>query len=138
MNLALETVHISHIHLLWPTLSKLLAPAYSVGVDEYTLEQTRQMVAEGRWIMMVIVDKDKDEIQGAMVVNVFNRPNERVLFVQAIGGKKSVNDSIMSQLKTYAASVGASTIEAAARPSMVRLLGRVGMTPKYQVLEVKL
>lgn len=129
----LEVVPNAYVHAVWPKVAQLIAPAYDHS-DEYTLDQTRSYVSSGAWTLLVIT-KDT-EITGALVVNVFNRPNDRVCFVQAIGGRDAVNSSIMGQLKVLSAQWGASTIECAARPSMVRLLGRVGMEPKYTVLKV--
>ena len=130
----LEVVPVDYIHVIWPTVESLLAPAYKLGVNEYTLDQTKLLIMNGQWVLTVITVGDK--IQGAMVLNTYNRPNDRVTFIQAIGGRNSVNDEIMRQLKEYSARVGSTAIECAARPSMVRLLGKVGMEAKYTILEV--
>ena len=88
---------------------------------------------------VVVIQVATDEgIEGAALVQFFNRPNDRVCFIMAIGGKLVTNDGTFEQLKNYAASNGATCIEGAARESIARLWTRYGLTEKYRIVGVKL
>lgn len=128
----LQPVAIEHIHQVWPIASKYIADGLEYAHDEYTLDQVKQFVSSGQWYLFVVVDDG--EIVGATVVNVFNRPNDRVAFVMSVGGKGVVNKDIVGQLKQYAAACGATKLEAAGRDSVVRLLSSVGFAEKYKVI----
>jgi hypothetical protein len=130
----LEVVAPAHVQLVWPDAQRFLEPMYRHSRAEYTCEQIRLYVARGEWTLLVVTEGAQP--MGFIVVHVYNRPNDRVLFVQGIGGKKIVTPDVMRQLQAWGAQQGATAMECAARPSMVRLLRQVGFAPKYTVLEV--
>jgi len=67
-----------------------------------------------------------------------NRPNDRVAFITAIGGKLISSPETVEQLKAVLGSIGATYIEGAARESIARLWSRYGFEEKYRIVGVKI
>jgi hypothetical protein len=86
----------------------------------------------------LLVAVDGETIHGAAAVEFFNRPNDRVAFITAIGGKLVSNEDTFAQLKALMLSMGATTIEGAAREAIARLWSRYGFEEKYRIVGVKL
>jgi hypothetical protein len=134
----IQSVAIEHVHLIWGAVAPYLqASLDSTGVNEYTLDQVKMRIADGAWQLMVAVD-DNNVIQGAGTVRFFNRPNERVGYIDMVGGKLITGEAEFEQLKTFMALNGATCIEASARESAARLFSRHGFAEKYRVIGVKL
>ena len=81
---------------------------------------------------------DGTGVKGAATVSFSNRPNDRVAFITAIGGKFIIDKESVEELKQVLASVGATYIEGAVRESVERLLSQHGFTPKYRVVGVQI
>lgn len=128
----LEPVPSEYVHVVWPQAQALLVDTFKLDESEFTMEQLHAMVAVGMWNLLAVTD-GKD-LCAVMVVCTYNRPNDRVVFIKAIGGHGAVTDEIMKQLMQYAVSVGATSVEAAVRPAMQRLMSRVGFTEKYRIV----
>jgi hypothetical protein len=56
-----------------------------------------------------------------MTVEFTNRPNDRVMFITALGGSGIVNDETFSQVETWAKSQGATKASAWAQETQARL-----------------
>ena len=131
-----QRVDISHVHQVWPLVERFIESALEYAKDDYTLEQAKTLVAMGNWLLIVAVDEAG--VQGAATVSFSNRPNDRVAFVTAIGGKLISSRDTFQQLKQVLASIGATCIEGAARESIARLWARYGFEEKYRIVGVKL
>lgn len=131
-----EHVPIQWVHRVWGAVEPYLAEAVKHSKGECTLEQLKAYVAQGQWTLLVM--SDENGIAGAVTVNFFNRANDRVAFITAIGGKLISNADNMAQLKNFMVSQGATVLEGAVRESVARLLKRLGFEEKYKVIEVKL
>lgn len=125
------------VNYTWDKVEKFIADALAYSGGDYTAEQAKVFVAQGKWVLLVAVD-DSDTIQGAATVEFFNRPDDRVAFITAIGGKLVSSVDTFEQLRGYAKSMGATAIEGAARESTARLWHRYGLTEKYRIVGVKL
>jgi hypothetical protein len=90
----------------------------------------------GNWSLIVAVNEAG--IHGAATVSFSNRPNDRVAFITAIGGKLISNPDTVEQLKQVLSSVGATCIEGAARESIARLWSRYGFEEKYRIVGVRI
>ena len=90
----------------------------------------------GNWTLLVAVDDSG--VQGAATVSFSNRPNDRVAFINAIGGKLISSPETFEQLKAVLGSIGATYIEGAARESIARLWSRYGFEEKYRIVGVKI
>lgn len=131
----IQRVDPAYVHTVWPQVSEFIANALEYQND-YTLEQVKVYLAGGEWVLLVAVDGT--EIHGAAVVQFFNRPNDRIAFVVAIGGRLVSNKDTFAQLQDVCRLMGATAIEGAARESIARLWTRYGFTEKYRIVGVKL
>ena len=132
----LQRVDISHVHHVWPMVEGFLSSALEYSQGDYTLEQVKSLVAMGNWTLVVAVDDNG--VQGAATVDFFNRPNNRVAFITAIGGRLVSSENSVEQLKELLGSFGATCIEGAARESIARLWSRYGFEEKYRIVGVKI
>lgn len=132
-----EAVPIEYVHVVWPQVQGFIEQSIRHGGSgEYTIDQAKGMVALGRW--RLIVASENATPYGAMLVDVYNRLDQRVAFVTAVGGRGIINENTFKQLQALVKSWGATSLECAARPSMQRMLERVGMKQKYATLGVLL
>ena len=131
-----EYVPVEWVHRVWQGTEEFLASAIKHSKGEYTLDQVKAYVAQGQWALLVATEGGT--IHGAATISFFNRANDRVAFVTAIGGKLISNNETFEQLKEFVVSRGATTMEGAARESIARLWKRYGFEEKYRIVEVKL
>ena len=132
----LQFVPVEWVNQTWPQVEAFIASALEYSKGEYTVEQAKVMATTGQWQLLVATTEEG--IAGAALVQFFNRPNDRVCFVVALGGKLVIAAEPFEQLKTYAASMGATCIEGAVRESVARLWTRYGFSEKYRIGGVKL
>lgn len=132
----IQFVPLEWVNQTWPQVAAFIASALEHSKGEYTVEQAKVMATTGQWQLLVAATEDG--IEGAALVQFFNRPNDRACFIIAIGGKLISSAETFDQLKNYAASMGATCIEGAARESVARLWTRYGFTEKYRIVGVKL
>lgn len=125
------------VNYTWDKVEGFIASALAHSNGDYTPEQAKVLVTQGRWSLIVAVD-DSGVIHGAATVEFFNRPDDRVAFITAIGGKLVSSEDTFEQLRAYARSMGATAIEGAARESIARLWQRYGFKEKYRIVGVKL
>ena len=133
--LTLQPVPAQHTAQTWPLVEEMLAKAVVHGHNEYTLDQVKLYVNTDQWPLLVVTDRF-NAIHGALVLSLVNQPNARIAFVICAGGKGFFNKDIADQLKVIAAGMGATKIQAGARESVARLLGRVGFKRQSVVLEI--
>lgn len=137
MNLLVQPVPVAYFHQTWPLVEKYISDALKWGEDDYTLDQAKELLARGDWILVVAAD-ETNSIHGASAVNFFNMPNDRIAFVIAIGGKLISNQDTFKQFSTLLKSYGATKIQGAARESIARLWTRYGFKERYRIVETKI
>lgn len=139
MNIHVCDVPLRMVAQTWPDAEPFIKRGLDMGQDgfvDYTIEQVKAMVIQGYWHLIVGYD-DSGNIHGAAAVEMINRANDRVGFIVSIGGRLVANDDTFSQLKKSMKSLGATTIEGAARESIARLWRRFGFITKYAVVGVR-
>ena len=117
-------------------VSAFIEDALKHAKGDYTLDHVQSLLSAGEWTLVVGVEGEV--IHGAATISIFNRPADRVAFITTTGGKLVIDEQTIEQVKAIAASMGATTLECAARESMTRLLGRYGFEEKYRITGVKL
>lgn len=137
MRLTVQPVPMMYFHQTWPLVEKYISDALKWGEDDYTLDQAKELLARGDWILVVATD-ETNSIHGASAVNLFNMPNDRIAFVVAIGGKLISNQDTFKQFSTLLKSYGATKIQGAARESIARLWTRYGFKERYRIVETKI
>lgn len=131
-----EAVDIGHVHQVWPMVEGLIASALEFSKGDYDVQAAKILTATGQWTLLVAVDDQG--VQGAATVSFFNRPNDRVAFITAIGGKLISSPETFAQLKQILSRYGATCIEGAARDSIARLWTRYGFSEKYKIVGVSI
>lgn len=132
----IEIINNAHVNRVWPMAEPFIEEALAYSCGDYTVEQAKTLVAVGAWTLLVGVDETG--VKGAATVSFSNRPNDRVAFITAVGGKFIIDKESVEELKQVLASVGATYIEGAVRESVERLLSQHGFTPKYRVVGVQI
>lgn len=137
MSLTIQHVPVEFIAQTWPLVEKFVADADKYGGDDYTADQVKVYLSKGLWSLLVAVD-EANAVQGAATVVFQNYPNDRVAFVTTMGGKMLVNEDVLVKLKEVLKRFGATKIQGAMRPSMVRLSKQIGFVERYTIVEVKI
>ena len=131
----IQHVDTAYIHQTWPLVQDYIKWALDYQTD-YTLEHVKTFLSNGSW--MLIVAADDSGIRGAAVVNFVNRPNDRVAFIVAMGGKLISSKETFADFSALLKAFGATYIEGAARESIARLWTRYGLEEKYRIVGVKI
>lgn len=137
MTITVRPVDVNYVAQTWPLVEGYIAEAHKHGGDDYTLDQIRAFLATGTWLLVVATDEENN-LHGAMTVSFINYPNDRVAFVTTTGGKTICSEDTLGQLKMLLQGFGATKIQAAGRPAVVRMLGRLGFKERYMVVETKI
>ena len=124
------------VQQVWPHVEQFLKRAADVSSD-YTVSEIRTMVAMGNWKLLVVVD-DQGKIHGAIIVDFFNRPRDRVAFITYVGGRGIANQNAYTQLCAQLKAFGATTIEGCVHSGVARLWRRFGLKAKYTIVGVTL
>jgi hypothetical protein len=134
----IQHIDIKYVNMMWPDIEPYIRSSIEgAGLFEYTIDQYKLRLTDGVWMALVAVDED-NKIHGAAVVTFFNRPDARVGFIVAIGGKLITNKDTFEQLKNFMSLNGATRIEGNARESIARLWVRYGFKEKYRVVGVSI
>jgi hypothetical protein len=105
---------------VWKDVESFLNASINVSGGDFTLDQLKFSLGRGEQTLLVSVN-EQNVINGAMTVEFTNRPNDRVMFITALGGSGIVNDETFSQVETWAKSQGATKASAWAQEAQARL-----------------
>jgi hypothetical protein len=110
----------NNIYNVWEDVKEYLNASINVSGGDYTLEQLMLLLSRGEQTLLVSVD-EKGVLNGAMTVEFINRPNNRVMFITALGGHGIVNNETFSQVEAWAKMQGATKAGAWAQEAQARL-----------------
>lgn len=133
MSVLVQSVAPQYVAQLWPQVEPFIAKAEKHGGGDYNMDQIKMYLNLGLW-WLVVVTKD-GQLVGAVTGTFMSYPNDRVAFITTMGGEEMCNDDALNQLRQILKSQGATKIQAACRESMVRLLQKIGFSPRYMVVE---
>lgn len=131
--LKLQQVGVNYVAQSWPLVEKHLKRALEYAGDDYTIDQVKVYVSSGQWLLIGFLDEN--EIKGALTVSFVNYPNKRVAFITLIGGKLIANQDTYKQLSNICKAHGATKIQGAGRPAIVRLWRKLGFKERYAIVE---
>ena len=137
MPINIQHIPVEYIAQTWPLLEQHIASAEKFGGDDYTTDQIKVYLAKGLWQLFAAVNEE-NVVQGAATVLFQNYPNDRVAFVTTMGGSMMVNEEVLSAFKQVLKGFGATKLQGAMRPSMVRLSEKLGFVERYVIVEVKI
>lgn len=132
----IQHVPVEWVPQTWPLVEPYIAEALKHAQGDYTVEHMQVYLTTGQKLLLVATEDNT--IHGCAVLEMFNRPTQRVAYVSAIGGHLVTSRDTFEQLKTIVASFGATAIEGAARESVARLWKRYGFEEKYRIVGVRL
>jgi hypothetical protein len=132
-----QHVPVEFVAQTWPFVEQFMDASEKFAGGDYTADQIKVYLAKGHWTLLVAVDEDK-VIKGAATVSFSNYPNDRVAFVTNMGGNMLVNEVVLDGLKQVLKGFGATKIQGAMRPAMVRLSSKLGFVERYTIVEVKI
>lgn len=113
----IEIVPREYVHQAWEKCGKFIEDAMEHAKGECTADQLKVRLSDGTHQLMVFLE-DK-EIVGAVEFSYSAYPNDRVFYINAIGGKTSKEHT--EQMFNYAKMTGATTVRGSARESVARL-----------------
>jgi len=137
MPISIQHIPVEYMAQTWPLLEKHIASAEKFGGDDYTTDQIKVYLAKGLWQLFAAVNEE-NVVQGAATVLFQNYPNDRVAFVTTMGGSMMVNEEVLAAFKQVLKGFGATKLQGAMRPSMVRLSEKLGFVERYAIVEVKI
>jgi hypothetical protein len=108
------------IYDVWKDVESFLNASINVSGGDFTLDQLKFSLGRGEQTLLVSVN-EQNIINGAMTVEFTNRPNDRIMFITALGGNGIVNDETFSQVESWAKSQGATKASAWAQEAQARL-----------------
>jgi hypothetical protein len=110
----------NNVYNVWGDIENYLNASINVSGGDMTLDQLKLMLVKGEQTLLVSTD-DKGKLNGAMTVEFQNRPNDRVLFITALGGNGIVNNETFGQVENWARMQGATKVGAWAQEAQARL-----------------
>jgi hypothetical protein len=130
----LKIIPSDYIGQLWDEVKHYFERASVTGTNDYTVEQIKYLLVQGKQTLFVIMDDDK--LIGSFSVEFINYPNNRVMHIAAIGGKSVIEDETVNQLEDWARSQGANKIRAFAQEAQARLYRmKMGLNMVTHVVE---
>ena len=79
-------VETHRVQQIWKDAEDMLAKAMAHSGGEYSLEQLKVMLTQGKQTLCVGAEDDL-KIKCALTIEWINYPNDRVAFITAIGGR---------------------------------------------------
>lgn len=133
----IKHVPVEFVAQTWPRVEHFISSADKFSNGDYTVDQIKVYLAKNMWTLLVAIN-DAGEIQGAATVTFQNYPNDRIAFITTMGGSMVVNEEVLESLKRILQGFGATKIQGAMRPSMVRLSEKIGFVARYAIVELKI
>ena len=110
----------NNIYNVWEGVKEYLNASIIVSTHDCTIEQLKLLLSRGEQTLLVSVN-EKSVLNGAMTVEFINRPNNRIMFITALGGHGIVNYKTFSQVESWAKMQGATKASAWAQEAQARL-----------------
>jgi hypothetical protein len=134
MSLTIQPVNVAYFHQTWELVEDLFIKLSKYNAGDYTVEQTKSLIASGNWVLLVATDEE-NVIHGAATVSFYNMPNYRVGFIMGMAGKAIVNKDVYDQVCKFIKANGATRVQCTARESAARLYKQVGMKQRHIIME---
>ena len=127
-----QEVPVQLVNQILPLVEHHIASALAY-TDDYTIDEARVLISTGTWSLIVVFD-EPGQFQGAVAVQYFNRPRDRVAFITALGGRLVTDSENAVKLFDIFRANGATSVEAAARDQVLRLWQKYGLAKKYTII----
>lgn len=131
----IQLVPVEFVHQAWEKCGGMIEAAMAHAKGECTADQLKVQLLNGSHQLMVFLEDN--EIVGAVEYHFTNCPNDRIFYINAIGGKTSKEHT--EQMFQYAKANGATTVRGSARESVARLWRqKYGFESIYIIVEKRL
>ena len=128
----IQEVPVQLVNQILPRVEHHIASALSY-TDDYTIDEARVFLVQGTWSLIVMFDEPGD-FKGAAAVQYYNRPRDRVAFIIALGGRLISDQENAVKLFDIFRANGATSVEAAARDSILKFWQKYGLEKKYIII----
>lgn len=126
------------IETFWPEVEPFIARSCEESLGDLPLIELKEKLLVGEWTLIVVYELDTAKIEGAVVVHIYDRVNDKVAFVTAIGGLFITNEYSFERLKELLRVFGATCIEGNVRDSVLKLLSKLGFEKKSTTIKYTL
>lgn len=113
----IQLVPIEFIHKAWEKCGHMIESAMNHAKGECTAEQLKVFLVQGQHQLLVFLEDT--EIVGAVEFMFDDTPNDRIFYINAIGGKTTKEHT--DQMFAFAKSAGCTAVRGCARESVARL-----------------
>lgn len=131
-------IPVEGIETFWPEVEPFIARSCEESLGDLPLIELKEKLLAGEWTLIVVYELDTAKIEGAVVVHIYDRVNDKVAFVTAIGGLFITNEYSFERLKELLRVFGATCIEGNVRDSVLRLLSKLGFEKKSTTIKYTL
>ena len=133
---SIQVVPTQYVYHVWDRVKGYLESGLARAGGEYTADQLKVFLTQGD-ATLILLFNDANEIIGALTVEWINYPNDRVLYVTALGG--ATCDETWNQFIDWGRNQGATVVRGAAFESVARLWKRkFGFESRYIMVEKRL
>lgn len=135
MQKTIAVVPPQYIHQAWEKAGKFIEAGMEHAKGECTADQLKVWLIDGSHQLMVFLEDEK--VVGAVEFSWQNMPNDRVFYINSIGGKTTKEHT--EQMFNWAKMAGATTVRGCARESVARLWRmKYGFESIYIMVEKRL
>lgn len=132
---SIDIVPANYIAQTWHKVSHMLDRAMEHAKGEINLDQLKVYLTRGEYQLMIYLADG--EIIGALAIEWINYPNDRVMFINAIGGKTRAE--CVNKMFEWAKLNGATSVRGSAHESVARLWKmKYGFNTIYYTVEKRL
>jgi len=124
------------VELFWPQVERLLVLATAYSGGRMTVEDLRERMLDGRYLLWVA--HDGEAIRAAFATRTAVYPRRKVLAVECAGGKGMCEwiELVQQTFRNFARDSGLDGVEMYGRPGWTRVLSRYGWKRAMVVMEV--
>ena len=128
-------VPVDFIQQAWDKCGHMIEAAMEHAKGECSAEQLKVFLIQGQHSLMLFLEDD--EVIGAVEFMLDMQPNDKVFYINAIGGKTTKEHTDM--MFNWAKATGATTVRGCARESVARLWRmKYGFESIYIMVEKRL
>jgi translation initiation factor 1 (eIF-1/SUI1) len=131
-------IPVEGIETFWSEVEPFIARSCEESLGDLPLIELKEKLSVGEWTLIVVYELDTAKIEGAVVVHIYDRVNDKVAFVTAIGGLFITNKHSFERLKELLRVFGATCIEGNVRDSVLKLLSKLGFEKKSTTIKYTL
>ena len=133
-----SAVPIEYVPECWPKVEAFLEGAAEYTHGRFTASNIYDRIVEDGYVLWVAFEGDV--IIGAVVTNVLDYPQKKVLAMPYCGGVELVKwkDPMLALLRKFAAQVGCQAIEATARKGWAKVFKDDGYKEQWVTFELPL